>query len=99
MVIANPETVTRLMDGLEAMQAKVIERRVALRFILFKGFNGELLESDKERIENLFRQDRLPAGFASAYNTGWELHPVHKEWDATLEKLKEDSDASLPNER
>jgi hypothetical protein len=39
MVISNPETVTRLMDGLEAMQSKVIERRVALRFILFKGLN------------------------------------------------------------
>jgi hypothetical protein len=57
-VVARSGVVARLMDGLEAMQAKVIERRVALRFILFHGVNGELAKSDYERIENLFRQDR-----------------------------------------
>jgi hypothetical protein len=72
IVLSNSENVARLLDGIEEMQTEVINRRVALRYILFNTLNGELLESDKQRIENLFRQDRLPAGFMSAYNTGWD---------------------------
>ncbi len=97
MVIANSETVTRLMEGVEELQAEVINRRLALRFILFNCLNGELSDADKDRIESLFRQDRLPAGFHSAYNAGWETHSVHRTWQAAFDELQSNSDAALPS--
>jgi hypothetical protein len=87
VVVANSETVTRLMDGLEAMQAEVIARRVALRFIWGKGLNGELSGPDKDRIESLLRQDL----------TGWENHPVHGVWRASFEELQSNPEAELPS--
>jgi hypothetical protein len=98
MVIAGSGVVEGLLAGLEEMQAKVFNRRVALRYILFSGLNGELLEADRARIETLFKTDRLPAGFNSAYNSGWEQHPVHKKWGAALDALMTDSEAELPTE-
>lgn len=86
-VVCNAETVKRLGDGLEAMQAEVIERRVALRFIWGKGLNGELSGPDKDRIESLLRQDL----------TGWESHPVHGVWRAAFEDLQSNPEAELPS--
>jgi hypothetical protein len=45
-----------------------------------------------------FKTDHLPAGFNSAYNWGWEQHPVHKKWDAAFDALVTDSEAELPTE-
>jgi hypothetical protein len=98
IVLSNSENVARLLDGIEEMQTEVINRRVALRYILFNGLNGELAEADRARIETLFKTDRLPAGFNSAYNWGWEQHPVHKKWDAAFDALMTDSEAELPTE-
>jgi hypothetical protein len=86
MVIANSEMVTRLVDSLGAMQAEVIARRVALRFIWGKGLNGELSRPDMDRIESLLRQDL----------TGWENHPVHGVWRAAFEELRSNPEAELP---
>jgi hypothetical protein len=97
IVLASSETVTRLMDGVEEMTAQVINRRVALRYILFNGFNGELAASDREKIEELFRTDLLPAGFHSANNLGWEMHGVHRAWQAAFEELQSNSEAELPS--
>jgi hypothetical protein len=98
IVLSNSENVARLLDGVEEMQTEVINRRVALRYILFNGLNGELAEADRARIETLFKTDRLPAGFNSAYNWGWEQHPVHKKWDAAFDALMTDAEAELPTE-
>jgi hypothetical protein len=87
VVVANSEMVTRLADSLEAMQAEVIARRVALRFIWGKGLNGELSGPDKDRIESLLRQDL----------TGWESHPVHGVWRAAFEELQSNPEAELPS--
>ena len=87
VVVANSEMVTRLVDSLEAMQADVIARRVALRFIWGKGLNGELSGPDKDRIESLLRQDL----------TGWECHPIHGVWRAAFEELQSNPEAELPS--
>lgn len=87
MVIVNAETVKRLGDGLEALQAEVIERRVALRFVWGKGLNGELSQPDKERMERLLREDL----------TGWESHPVHGVWRGAFEELQSNPEAELPS--
>jgi hypothetical protein len=87
VVVANSEMVTRLVDGLEAMQAEIIARRVALRFIWGKGLNGELSGPDKDRIESLLRQDLM----------GWESHPVHGVWRAAFEDLQSNPEAELPS--
>jgi hypothetical protein len=86
-VVCNAETAKRLGDDLEAMQAEVIARRVALRFIWGKGLNGELSGPDKARIESLLRQDL----------TGWESHPVHGVWRAAFEELQSNPEAELPS--
>jgi hypothetical protein len=87
VVVANSEMITRLMDGLEAMQAEVIAQRVVLRFIWGKGINGELSGPDKDRIESLLRRDL----------TGWESHPVHGVWRAAFEELQSNPEAELPS--
>jgi hypothetical protein len=87
VVVANSEMVTRLVDSLEAMQAEVIARRAALRFIWGRGLNGELSGPDKDRIESLLRQDL----------TGWESHPVHGVWRAAFEELHSNPEAELPS--
>ena len=87
VVVANSEMVTRLVNSLGAMQAEVIARRVALRFIWGKGLNGELSGPDKDRIESLLRQDL----------TGWESHPVHGVWRAAFEELQSNPEAELPS--
>jgi hypothetical protein len=95
-IIADPDVVARLLEAVEEMTAEVINRRVALRYILFNGLKGELSASDREKIEELFRTDRLPAGFRSVYNAGWEMHAVHRTWEAAFQKLMEDSTVGLP---
>jgi hypothetical protein len=87
VVVANSEMVTRLVNSLGAMQAEVIARRVALRFIWGKGLNGELSGPDKDRIESLLGQDL----------TGWESHPVHGVWRAAFEELQSNPEAELPS--
>ncbi len=87
VVVANSEMVTRLMDSIEATQAEVVERRVALQFVWGKGLNGELSRPDRDRIERLLRQDL----------TGSESHPVHGVWRAAFEELRSNSEAELPS--
>jgi hypothetical protein len=88
MVIANPETVKRLGDGLEALQAEVIEKRAVLRFIWGKGVNGELPGPLKERVERLLWKDLM----------GLESTPGSAAWSAAFEKLLEDHNAELPGD-
>ena len=87
VVVANSETVTRLMDGLEAMQAEVIARRVALRFIWGKGLNGELPGPLKERVERLLLRDLL----------GLESTSTSAAWSAAFEELQSNPEAELPS--
>jgi hypothetical protein len=88
-VIANSATAMRLMDDLEMKQAEVIARRVALQFIWGNALNGELAQSDKERMERLLRQDL----------SGRERHPVRDAWQAAFDELLTDPDAQLPIEK
>ncbi len=85
VVVCNSEMVPRLVDSLEALQAEVIARRVALQFIWSRALNGELSRPDSGRIESLLRQDL----------TGWESHPVHGVWRAAFDNLLEDSNAGI----
>ena len=87
MVVANAETVTRLGDGLEALQGEVIEKRSVLRFIWGKGVNGELPGPLKERIERLLWRDLM----------GMESTSASAAWQAAFEELQSNSDAKLPS--
>jgi hypothetical protein len=87
MVVANAETVTRLGDGLEALQEEVIEKRAVLRFIWGKGLNGELPGPLKERVERLLWRDLL----------GMESTSASAAWQAAFEELQSNSEAELPS--
>jgi hypothetical protein len=89
MVIANAETVKRLADGLEALQAEVIETRSALRFIWGKGINGELPWPLKERVERLLWRDDL---------MGLESTSASAAWSAAFDELLTNSEAELPGD-
>jgi hypothetical protein len=87
MVVANSETVKRLSDGLEALQAEVIETRSVLRFIWGKGVNGELPVPLKERVERLLWRDLM----------GLESTSASVAWQAAFEELQSNSEAALPS--
>ena len=86
-VICNSETVKRLSDCLDALQAEVIETRSTLRFIWSKGINGELPGPLKERVERLLWRDLL----------GMESTPASAAWQAAFEELQSNSEAEIPS--
>ncbi len=86
MVLADPATVTRLADDLDALQSDIVERRSALRYIWGHGINGELPRPLNERVERLLCRDLL----------GLEPTSAAAAWSAAFEKLMTDSEASLP---
>jgi hypothetical protein len=86
-IICNSETVKRLADDLEALQAEVIEKRSALRFIWRKEINGELPGPLKERVERLLWRDL----------TGMESTPASAAWSAAFEELQSNPEAELPS--
>jgi hypothetical protein len=86
-VICNSETVKRLGDGLEALQAEIIEKRAVLRFIWGKGINGELPGPLKERVERLLWKDLL----------GMESTSASRAWASAFEELQSNSEAELPS--
>jgi hypothetical protein len=88
MVVANAETVTRLGDGLEALQEEVIEKRAVLRFIWGKGVNGELPRPLVERVQRLLQRDLL----------GMESTSASAAWSAVFNELMTNSEAELPTE-
>jgi hypothetical protein len=83
IIIANAETVKRLGDDLEALQAEVIEKRSALRFIWGKGVNGELPGPLKERVERLLWRDLM----------GMESTSASAAWSAAFNELQSNSEA------
>jgi hypothetical protein len=86
VVIANPETVNRLGDELEALHAEIIERRSELRFLARKGVN-DLPRSLKDRIDRLLWRDLL----------GMESTSASAAWEAAYNALMSDAEAELPS--
>jgi hypothetical protein len=85
-IICNSEKVKRLGDGLEALQAEVIEKRSELRFIWGKWINGELPGPLKERVERLLWRDLM----------GLESTSASAAWSAAFDELLTNSEAELP---
>jgi len=86
IVICNAEMVSRLADGLAAMQDEIVEMRSALRFISRHGCNGELPGPLKERVERLLWLDL----------TGMESTPASAVWASAFDELLTNSEAELP---
>ena len=62
-VVCNVETTTRLTAELERLQAEVVDRRSALRFIWGKGINGELPRPLVESVQRVLQRDLLGMEF------------------------------------
>ena len=86
MIIVNAETVKRLADDLEALQADVVSARSVLRFVWGKGVNGELSVPLAERIERLLWRDLI----------GLESTSASAAWSAAFDELLTNSEAELP---
>jgi hypothetical protein len=86
VVVCNAETVKRLGDDLEAMQADVVSARSVLRFVWGKGVNGELSVPLRERIERLLWRDLI----------GLESTSASAAWSAAFGELLTNSEAELP---
>lgn len=92
-VIANPEIVERLMAGIEDMQRALIDRRLSLRYVLFK---GTLSDPDKERVQRFLREHMLPGGIGCVEYENWDGYPVSVLWADAFKALMLDADAGLP---
>ncbi len=93
-LIRNSGAAERLMEGLEAMQAEVIRRRVALRFLVFKDL---VAEAHIARTQAILSNTALPGGLGSVERIDWNSHAEHVAWKEALEALTRDPDALLPN--
>jgi chromosome segregation ATPase len=84
----------RLMSGLEAMQAEVIRRRVALRFLAaFKA----IPKDEVAAVEALLSADRELPGLPIYGGNDWRNHPAHAAYYDALALLERDADARLPD--
>jgi len=81
-----------LTDELDELQDRVIEKRLALKFLLLC---GAVPDDDRQRVESLLnRHAMLPlSNFTPPEYVG---HPVTKAWENTLTNLMANADAELP---
>ena len=86
-VVCNVETTTRLTAELERLQAEVVDRRSALRFIWGKGINGELPRPLVESVQRVLQRDLL----------GMESTPASAAWSAAFNELLTNFEAELPS--
>ncbi len=90
-VVKNTDIASKLMDGLADLEAEIIRRRVALRYLLFKGMIGD---ADRAVVNAHLRNNILPGGEGSlSCFTG---HPAETELRNVIDALKRDADAPLP---
>ncbi len=82
------------MDGLEAMQAQLVRRRVALQFLVFKHL---VTDPHMARAQAILSNTALPGGLGSSEFVDWASHAEHVAWKEALEALARDPDALLPN--
>jgi cell division septum initiation protein DivIVA len=90
-VVKNTNIASKLMDGLADLEAEIIRRRVALRYLLFKGMIGD---ADRAAINSHLRNNILPGGDGSL--SCFTDHPAETELRNTIDALKRDAGAPLP---
>ncbi|MGO9238255.1 MAG: hypothetical protein ACLP4V_30740, partial [Methylocella sp.] len=81
-----------LADDLDELQERVIEKRLALKFLWL---HSAVPNDDKERVESLLNKfGMMPlANFTPAEFVN---HPTTKQWESALVALMADADAALP---
>jgi len=82
-----------LMQGIEEMQAELVRRRVALRFLQA---SDALNEDDAILVRQYLRDRDLPGGLGDTEFTNWSMNPVHHEWSLAFDALTKDPNAPLP---
>jgi hypothetical protein len=93
-VVRSEADVDSLLDGLEAMQVEVTNRRCALHCLAREGL---LREEDKARVLKVVRANWTLPGIPEAGDWCW--HPVYLQWVTALRALEQDPNAPLPCER
>jgi hypothetical protein len=88
VVICSADNTAKLVDDLSVLQAEIIEKRSALRFISGHGCNGELARPLMEQIERVLLHDLSGLGPTDSYRA----------WERAFETLMTDSDSELPTE-
>jgi hypothetical protein len=90
-VVRNSDAAAKLMAGLEEMQAEVVSRRVALRFMVFND-----LVAEPGTFRAFLENKDLPGGYGAAEWIDWSRHGAHVSWKEAFAKLLQDADAPLP---
>jgi hypothetical protein len=88
VVICSADNTAKLVDDLSVLQAEIIEKRSALRFISGHGCNGELARPLMEQIERVLLHDLSGLGPTDSYRA----------WERAFETLMTDAEAALPTE-
>jgi hypothetical protein len=94
-VIRESGAAVTLMDGLKAMQAEVVSRRVALKFLQS---HGMIPDGMADGVKHVLRANRLPGGLGDVEFEDWGRHPAFAEWQRVFRALCSDPDAPLPGE-
>lgn len=94
-VIRNNGAAARIMDGLEAMQAELVRRRVVLRFMIIHGL---IDDAHAARAKAILSDTVLPGGVGSVEYRDWSRHSAHVAWQAALDALARDANAPLPRD-
>lgn len=92
-VIRESAPVTQLADELEELQARVIEMRLSLKFLLLRDAISD--DDTRQRVEHLLNV-QIPA----SHYTPSECvnHSMTQQWEAVLTTLMTDPDAAIPGE-
>jgi hypothetical protein len=93
-VLKTSGAAARLLKGLAALQAEVIRRRVALRFLTAL---KAIAQDEVGAVEALLSADReLPGLPTWGGNINWNNHETHVDWYRALATLAIDPDTRLP---
>ncbi len=88
VVICSADNTAKLVDDLSVLQAEIIEKRSALRFISGHGCNGELARPLMEQIERVLLHDLSGLGPTDSYRA----------LERAFETLMTDAEAAFPTE-
>jgi hypothetical protein len=87
----------RLLAEADAMQAELIARRVALRYLYHDVLPGGPRSPEREAVASfLMHRDRDLPGIEPGWGTNWSKHPANLTWEAARGALMVDANAPLP---
>jgi hypothetical protein len=83
-----------IVEGIEALQNALVERRVLLRFFERRNLIDDAALA--QRVRSVLNFWHFPMSAAQGEHGNFDLHPRNQEWARAREALKSDASAPLP---